>query len=400
MGATMKILLITPDADLRIDNGVTLPLRALLDHLPEYGDELWWHRLGSRTVDLLHPGAGAGQDGAPAPHAQIPVASGRPRSIVLAAVSRVRPPSLLRRLPMLRVILPLGEMHWDATSDVVLSYLVHGMELAEAVPSRSTGLIAQDVLSNLTRLRVSIAPTRRRRAELSLTARAYLSMERRAYRRADFVSVVSEPEADIAEATVGVRPAVIPNGIKLPLLGDRADDPRELLFLGDYGSPRNVLAAREFVGQIAPAVVRAAPEVEVHLAGPRLPDDLRDLARVNGVVVDGYVDDLGESMSRSVAVVATHPVATGIKNAVLSALGHGVACIVSPVVAAGLPKGLREAVIVVEPTQVPGVVADLRVGSRHREVGLRARLAAESHGDWDVYVRRITRGLGMEETAN
>jgi hypothetical protein len=396
----MKILLITPDVDLQIDNGVTLPLRALVDHLPEYAREVWWHRLGTRTVDLLCATNGVGEDGAPAPHTRHLVNSGRSFSIMLAAVSRVRPPSVARRLPMLRVILPLGEMQWDPTTDVVLSYLVHGMELAEAVPSHRTGLIAQDVLSNLTRLRASIAPTRRRSAALSLTARGYLSIERRAYRRASFVSVVSEPEADIAEATIGVRPTVVPNGIKLPPRGDRVDDPRWLLFLGDYGSPRNVLAAREFVSQIAPAVARAAPEIEVHLVGPRLPADLRDIANANGVVVDGYVDDLGDAMSRSVAVVATHPVATGIKNAVLSALGHGVACIVSPVVAAGLPPGLREAVIVVEPGEVPRVVADLRVDSRHREAGSRARRAAESHGDWDVYVRRIMEGLGIAQETN
>ena len=138
----------------------------------------------------------------------------------------------------------------------------------------------------------------------------------------------------------------------------------------------------------------------MHLAGPRLPDELRDVANANGVVIDGYVDDLGESMSRSVAVVATHPVATGIKNSVLSALGHGVACIASPVVAAGLPTVLREAVIVAEPNQVPDVVADLCVGTRHREAGVRARLAAEAHGDWDVYVRRIMRGLGIERRAD
>ena len=185
----MKILLITPDADLTIDNGVSLPLRALLGHLPEYADELWWHRLGSRTVDLHRPEAETGRGG-PAAHAHLPVTPGRPQSIALAAVSRLRPPSLVRRLSRLRVVLPLDEMDWDARTDIVLVYLVHSMELAESVPCRSTGLIAQDVLSNLTRLRASIAPTRRRRAELSLTARAYLSMERRAYRLADFVSVV------------------------------------------------------------------------------------------------------------------------------------------------------------------------------------------------------------------
>lgn len=374
-----NLLLISPPVDLTRDNGVSLPLRALLRHLPEHGYRVAWHALGGNQ---LHPGTDT---------AALLVPPGSALRTLGIGLRRVRPAASLRTLRSLSVRLPVDELGWDPARDVVLSYLVHGVELALATPARRHALVAQDVLAELTARRADVEPSPLRRAALRINARAFGRYERFAYRRSRPVTVVSDHESQLALARYGVTPSILPNGIALP---DRAVLGAPLrptaLLLGDFGSPRNALAARQAVEALPRLLDEEGVAVGLCLVGPRPPADLVDAAGRSGVEVLGYVDDLSPVLAGASAMLALHPVATGIKNSVLTAVAHGLPCLVSEQVALGLPAILRDVVEVTDLEGAATILARLTGDPQERMAwGRRTRAAAEAHGDWRAYAGRI-----------
>jgi glycosyltransferase involved in cell wall biosynthesis len=118
-----------------------------------------------------------------------------------------------------------------------------------------------------------------------------------------------------------------------------------IAFVGGYGHPPNLDAARFLVEEIMPLVWREYPALECLLVGSDMPAEIMQLARP-GVVPVGHMEELSELFDRVRLTVAPLRYGAGIKGKVLASLAAGVPCVMTPVAAEGidLPATLRDCV--------------------------------------------------------
>ncbi|MGK0153378.1 MAG: hypothetical protein ACI9SE_000322 [Neolewinella sp.] len=144
------------------------------------------------------------------------------------------------------------------------------------------------------------------------------------YTKATAIQAVTQEDADALAQQTGREVLVRPPTLNIP---DSACQPgaapKAALFLGDYRHGPNPEAARRLATEVWPLVRATHPDAELLLAGPH-EAPIRDLDKLPGVRVLGFVPDLAELLGRVRVVLA--PLWSGggfrVKNA--TALAHGV----------------------------------------------------------------------------
>ena len=94
-------------------------------------------------------------------------------------------------------------------------------------------------------------------------------------------------------------------------------------FIGGYGHPPNLDAARWLISEIMPLVRQRDPALECLLVGGGLPEGVRQRCG-DGVAALGLVEDLGEIFDRIRLTVAPLRFGAGIKGKVIDSLAAGV----------------------------------------------------------------------------
>lgn len=112
-----------------------------------------------------------------------------------------------------------------------------------------------------------------------------------------------------------------------------------LSFLGGFRHPPNLEAMRYFVEDVMPALRTFAPEITLNIYGSHIDDEVRALAGPN-LNVHGYVESVSDVYQTARVFIAPLISGAGIKGKVISALAHGIPCVLSPVAAEGI--GLRD----------------------------------------------------------
>jgi len=159
----------------------------------------------------------------------------------------------------------------------------------------------------------------RRQAAFDKTVRpdawkSYETQELRLASKADATVVVSAQEKDELEQR-GIKDVRI-----IPTIHDRTHVPKPdfsersgVLFLGGYGHPPNIDAARWLIGEIMPIVWQRAPEVRVYLLGSNPPKEIYDLAG-DRVDVVGYVKNVDPFFLRARVFAAPMRYGAGMKG--------------------------------------------------------------------------------------
>jgi glycosyltransferase involved in cell wall biosynthesis len=106
-------------------------------------------------------------------------------------------------------------------------------------------------------------------------------------------------------------------------------------FLGYFGHPPNVDAARYLAKDIVPLLRRRLPEVTTYLIGSLLPDDLAK-SQVPGLAPLGFVPVLGDILHKLRCTIVPLRFGAGIKGKVLESFAHGLPCVLSELAAEGL----------------------------------------------------------------
>ncbi len=190
-----------------------------------------------------------------------------------------------------------------------------------------------------------------------------------AARAADAVVTHSRVEAVVLER-LGVRAHAVPWAVPARPVAVPFDERTGIGFLGSYGHPPSLDAARVVLDEIMPPVWAAAP-IPVVLAGHGLPRRLRERADGLVRVIDHtHTPDAGAVWRRVRVGVAPLRFGAGVTGKVLDGLAAGVPCVCSPVAAEGL--GVPPALIA---DGLPAMVA--AVLRLHADAGANARAASD-----------------------
>ena len=129
--------------------------------------------------------------------------------------------------------------------------------------------------------------------------------------------------------------------VKCPWVVETPDTvpPREgragLSFLGNYNHHPNTEAVEWFARQVMPLLLNSQPDLEFHIYGSAMPDEVKALAN-DRIHATGFIQEISDAYDRHLIFTAPLLSGAGIKGKVLAALAHGVPCVLTPTAAEGI----------------------------------------------------------------
>jgi sugar transferase (PEP-CTERM/EpsH1 system associated) len=207
----------------------------------------------------------------------------------------------------------------------------------------------------------------------------------------DISIFVSEAEAEIVRRrAAGGDYSIIRNGVNLeafrpdPKAGARPRDP-VVVFTGVMGYFPNADAVTFFVRDILPLVRAQVPDARFEIVGRDPSAGVRQLARIPGVTVTGFVPDVRPYLANAALAVAPFRIARGVQNKVLEAMASGLPVVGTPLAFQGLAVGESDGVRVADTAEAFAgeVVTLLRDPALQSDLGQRARRYVERHHRWE-----------------
>lgn len=173
------------------------------------------------------------------------------------------------------------------------------------------------------------------------------AFEKNTAKRADMNLFISEAEADLFAGRSGVDKqyiAALGNGIDtvtydplsdIPVLDSKLNG-KLIVFTGQMDYRPNIEAVCDFAANAMPEIRRAHPDAVFAIVGRNPSPAVLALAKLEGVLVTGAVDDVRSWLAAAAVVVAPLRIARGIQNKVLEAMAMAKAVVVSPAAAEGI----------------------------------------------------------------
>ena len=249
-------------------------------------------------------------------------------------------------------------------------------------------------VADLHHLRVARQAAAEDRPELSPLANRLRLMEFAAAALADAVITHSSDEAKLLAAQIGaakvhtVRWSATARPTEVPFA-----ERRGIAFIGGYGHPPNLDAARWLISEIMPLARQREPTLECLLVGGGLPEGARQRCG-DGVIALGLVEDLGEILDRIRLTVAPLRFGAGVKGKVIDSLAAGVPCVMTPIGAEGLdlPSAL-EGCIAATADEIAAAISrlhnDRKANAACRAAGLRYIEEAFSEPQLDASMLQV-----------
>ena len=188
---------------------------------------------------------------------------------------------------------------------------------------------------------------------------------------ADVVITHSEEEAAVLRAVVPkINVARVPWAFEIKPGKRKFEQRSGIAFIGNFAHAPNIDAASWLAEDLMPMVRALDPTINCRLVGASMPSEFQKLQR-EGIIVEGYVDDLSQVMDEVRVTVAPLRFGAGVKGKVLSSFAHGVPCVMTGIAAEGLTLGKPLMSLVVDD---PGDIAR-RIVALHSDKADNMRLA-------------------------
>ncbi len=163
--------------------------------------------------------------------------------------------------------------------------------------------------------------------------------------------VVSRNEADLFKRHIpGIPVNVIENGVDVEYFAavPRRPEGLQIIFVGVMDYPPNVDAVSFFANQVWHSIRSVHPDARFIIVGSRPSKKVRNLSRIPGVEVTGYMPDIRKYLSSATVSIAPLAIARGVQNKIMEAMAAGVPVLTTPQVARGLPPGADQYVFTAE----------------------------------------------------
>jgi GT2 family glycosyltransferase/glycosyltransferase involved in cell wall biosynthesis/2-polyprenyl-3-methyl-5-hydroxy-6-metoxy-1,4-benzoquinol methylase len=165
---------------------------------------------------------------------------------------------------------------------------------------------------------------------------------------ADTTIVISPVEKELlARELPGARVRVIPILREIPGRSVSATVRDGIVFVGGFRHLPNVDAVLWFCSEIWPLIRLELPAAELSIIGSHMVPEVQALEG-DGIRVLGFVEDLEPIFAQARISVAPLRYGAGQKGKVVTSLGFGVPCVITPVAAEGLRLGDDEGALIAD----------------------------------------------------
>lgn len=181
--------------------------------------------------------------------------------------------------------------------------------------------------------------------------------------------------------------SVIANGVDANFfkIKNQSHD-RRLIFTGMMDYFANVDGMVYFCDDILPLIKTGIPDVELYIVGNKPTMSIRNLAKIKGVFVTGFVNDIRKYLEMATVAVVPLRITQGIQNKILEAMASGLAVVSTSKAAAGLEaKNDIDLFLADTPEEFSKtVVMLLKDEGLRKKAGSSARQYVEKNHNWDV----------------
>lgn len=223
--------------------------------------------------------------------------------------------------------------------------------------------------------------------------------ERDTARRFDRCTVISLNELEsLREIEPNARAEWFPNGVDLEYFAPPADgtyDPEQVAFVGRMDYFPNAEAVQWFCREVWPALRASRPSAKFKIIGASPPPSVRELERLPGVEVTGFVPDVRPHLARAAVTVAPLEIARGLQNKVLESMALGVPVVASRRVASGLGPANGSPLLVAESADdYASLLLSMLVSGSAREAASRgSRAYVEARFSWEHALAELDRTI-------
>ena len=223
------------------------------------------------------------------------------------------------------------------------------------------------------------------------TLQAY---ERRACEKAACVLVTTEREAQLARRIApAARVEVLPNGVDGEYFKPDSGAGREAaaILTGDMSYFPNEAAAIFFAREVLPLIRRSVEGARFLIVGRNPGRKVRELGRIEGVEVTGFVPDVRDWLRKARVAVAPFTIAAGIQNKILEAMAYGLPVVATPRAAQGLSPRVAGVVDTGDTAEelASKVTALLRDVASARRKGAEGRRLVTEDYSWEQALDRL-----------
>lgn len=232
-------------------------------------------------------------------------------------------------------------------------------------------------------------------AAMARTAEKTREIELGLIARSDTTVVVSQAEVDIlAQDAPGEHVTLLSNVHEVAGPGSSFADRKDIVFVGGFIHVPNIDAVKWLVTEIFPLVRAQLPDVQLHVVGADVPDEIAAFDAEPGVTIHGFVEDIDPMMDDVRLTVAPLRFGAGVKGKINLAMAHGQPVVGTSVAVEGMHLTPGEDVLTADDPaeladQIVRAYTDQQLWERLRDGGLRN---IEEHFSMDV-ARRVVREL-------
>jgi sugar transferase (PEP-CTERM/EpsH1 system associated) len=226
--------------------------------------------------------------------------------------------------------------------------------------------------------------------------RSLREYERKVCAKSSCVVVTTEREAQrVREISPDAKVHVVPNGVDTAFFDPQAVPPERtvptVIFTGDMSYFPNEDAVCYFAQKVLPLVRRAVAGVRFLIVGRNPTGKVRQLQKLQGVEVTGFVPDVRTYLAKSHVAVAPFLIAAGIQNKILEAMAYGLPVVATSRTTRGLSPGLAELVDTGDTAEemAARVVLLLRDSRLARDKGMDGRQRVAGEYRWGHSLDRL-----------
>ncbi len=220
--------------------------------------------------------------------------------------------------------------------------------------------------------------------------RMLAAFEQDVARRADASLFVSQDEATLFEKRCGVAARALGNGIdtafydpSIPVTPIATDTPL-IVFTGQMDYRPNIEAVIDFATNAMPLIRKTHREVQFAIVGRNPVPAVKALARMEGVIVTGAVDDVRCWLNAASVVVAPLRIARGIQNKVLEAMAMAKPVVASSAAAEGIDAQDGVHFVIAASVEEEASLVSILLSDplRRDQLGQAARVHVVQHYSW------------------
>jgi len=231
-------------------------------------------------------------------------------------------------------------------------------------------------------------------------ARCLREYERRACKRSSCVLVSTEREGQLAEQiSESTAVHVVPNGVDTDYFRPASTAPRlgrpTVVFTGDMSYFPNVEAVTYFAREVLPLIEESFAAVRFLIVGRNPSRQVRDLQKLQGVEVTGFVPDVRTHLGQAHVSVAPFSIAAGIQNKILEAMAFGLPVVATSRAVQGLVRQVAAGVDTADtPREMAEKIVSLLGDPRlAREKGAEGRERVAANYRWEEALDQVLRLL-------